>query len=633
MRTYTNTNRIIATGLASGLAVFAAASASIAAGEIITVTTLEDAVDVTSPQDPADLPGPDGVVSFREALAVANNMAGPQTIEFAIPQNEWWLLTDRALLRLEDGPFVVTDDETTIDFTSQTDFTGDTNPNGWEVGMYGLQANGWGAPAIYITADNCVVKGLDRVMQRGQAVSISGSNNRVINCTITGPLHSGVEIAGPFGGPPATGNIIGGIGPNEGNTLSGGGSGVRIEAPAEDNIVIGNHISGGVVGVDVIGSIYTPSPKNNRIGGPTEAERNIIAGAGSYCCEGAPSGAQVSVDHAEGTIVENNWIGLTPDGTAGEGQLGPHGVEVRHSTGSTIRNNVIADIVAIGTNHFAGQVFGSGITIGDDCTGNVIEGNLIGTDATGVNPIPNHRGITVQSVLSGEPPLNNTIGGPDAGQGNTIAYSDLQGIRISGNAAGTTIRGNNVYANGLLGIDLGGDGVTANDNGDNDSGPNALQNFPVLSSAGATANTLTVQGSFNSMPNRAYTIDFFANGSCDQTGNGEGERFLGSISISTDANGDAAIDESISASIEAGEAITATATDTTTGNTSEFSNCLAVDSPTMIGDINNSGAVDVFDLLDLLSAWGACSGDCPADLTGDDMVNVCDLLALLANWS
>jgi len=48
----------------------------------------------------------------------------------------------------------------------------------------------------------------------------------------------------------------------------------------------------------------------------------------------------------------------------------------------------------------------------------------------------------------------------------------------------------------------------------------------------------------------------------------------------------------------------------------------------------NDGLVNVFDLLDLLAAWGMCADpdDCPADLTSDGLVNVFDLLDLLAAW-
>jgi len=57
------------------------------------------------------------------------------------------------------------------------------------------------------------------------------------------------------------------------------------------------------------------------------------------------------------------------------------------------------------------------------------------------------------------------------------------------------------------------------------------------------------------------------------------------------------------------------------------------DQPEMPGDVDGNGVADVFDLLELLSAWGSCAEPaCPADLTGDGAVNVFDLLELLASW-
>jgi acetyl esterase/lipase len=55
----------------------------------------------------------------------------------------------------------------------------------------------------------------------------------------------------------------------------------------------------------------------------------------------------------------------------------------------------------------------------------------------------------------------------------------------------------------------------------------------------------------------------------------------------------------------------------------------------VVGDITGDGVVDVNDLLALLAAWGDCPGgsDCPADLNGDGVVNTSDLLALLAAWA
>ena len=51
------------------------------------------------------------------------------------------------------------------------------------------------------------------------------------------------------------------------------------------------------------------------------------------------------------------------------------------------------------------------------------------------------------------------------------------------------------------------------------------------------------------------------------------------------------------------------------------------------GDLNGDGVVDVNDLLVIIAGWGACAGDCPADLNGDGVVNVVDILALLSYWS
>ena len=49
------------------------------------------------------------------------------------------------------------------------------------------------------------------------------------------------------------------------------------------------------------------------------------------------------------------------------------------------------------------------------------------------------------------------------------------------------------------------------------------------------------------------------------------------------------------------------------------------------GDVDDNGIVDVADLLALLAAWGPC-GECPEDINGDGTVNVGDLLTLLAAW-
>jgi len=119
--------------------------------------------------------------------------------------------------------------------------------------------------------------------------------------------------------------------------------------------------------------------------------------------------------------------------------------------------------------------------------------------------------------------------------------------------------------------------VTANDLGDPDTGPNNPQNHPILTSALSDGVTLTVGGMFNSMPATTYRLEFFNNSVCDPSGFGEGQTFLGSSTQAADASGDAAISVPIGAPAGGGF-ITATATDPS-GNTSEFSNCIAVVGP------------------------------------------------------
>ena len=123
---------------------------------------------------------------------------------------------------------------------------------------------------------------------------------------------------------------------------------------------------------------------------------------------------------------------------------------------------------------------------------------------------------------------------------------------------------------GGLGIALNNDGVTANDNKDPDTGPNKLQNFPIITSASTT----TVTGSLNSRPSKTFTIQFFSNPAPNfPTGFGEGETFLGEKTVTTNDRGRATFN--FNTSVSAGQLVTATATDAS-GNTSEFSQALTV---------------------------------------------------------
>ncbi len=244
----------------------------------------------------------------------------------------------------------------------------------------------------------------------------------------------------------------------------------------------------------------------------------------------------------------------------------------------------------------SGLGHGNGISVGG--LNNIIQGNLIGTDATGTGPLGNLD----DGIFGGR---NTTVGGTGAGEGNVIAFNGLRGISNNG-PVGTanSYRGNSIHSNGTsgspftpgLGIELGPAGPNANDPGDSDTGPNNLQNFPIITSVMAAGGSTNVKGSLNSSASTSFNLDFYRNTSCDPSGNGEGEHFIGSTLVTTDASGNANFDTTFAVSTPSGEVLTATATDLS-GNTSEFSPCATVGSVGLsIGDVSaaegNSGTTN-----------------------------------------
>ncbi|HTC86566.1 MAG TPA: S-layer homology domain-containing protein, partial [Candidatus Acidoferrum sp.] len=146
---------------------------------------------------------------------------------------------------------------------------------------------------------------------------------------------------------------------------------------------------------------------------------------------------------------------------------------------------------------------------------------------------------------------------------------------------------NTIAFNGGLGIDLFPPGVTPNDLCDGDTGPNNLQNFPVLSSIQLDLGSTQIQGSLNSAAGTIYRVEFFASFACDPSGYGPGHKFLGSVDRTTDAGCNVALSANLPVSA-LGPWITATATDPG-GNTSEFSACLAIPSPSVTAISPTSG--------------------------------------------
>ncbi|MEZ6095163.1 MAG: right-handed parallel beta-helix repeat-containing protein [Pirellulaceae bacterium] len=353
--------------------------------------------------------------------------------------------------------------------------------------------------------------------------------------TTIGNAWVGIYVAGG-----STGTLIGtnADGVNdavEANTISANLDGILVHGVG----TTGTMIYGNYIGTDAAGLLDRGNSSDgvriqngatvNYIGG-AGARRNIIAGNDQ-------DGIQIDGESTDGNWIQNNWIGLAADGTT-----------VLGNGGDGIFINGGADNTTIGGGTGNGNVIvGSGfvgIEIDGASTGTVITSNYVGTNSTGTLVAGSgQNGILLESGAS-----NTTIGGSGAGLGNVITASGVASPYNSGvsvlNTAGTgnSIVGNSIYGNGGIGINLGADGITANDNLDPDSGANNLQNFPVLttSTVNAAGTTVTVSGSINTLASlTGVVIHFYATPSTGDVTKREGKKYLGSTTVNTDASGNA----------------------------------------------------------------------------------------------
>ncbi len=528
--------------------------AGAARAQTIVVDTAADDFDFGGLQQVADLPGPDGKVSLVEAGVASDNTPGVQTIAFHVPQIEWtyqWLYPGRAVLNPSGGFRVF--DTAIIDGTTQTAFTGDTNPNGGEVVIW--------SQLFMINNVGGAVRGLDF----SQIVVSGGSGN-----VIQGNSNSAIEISDG-----ADSNLVGGTAPGEGNI----GSGHIKLVSTSNNVVVGNTVQL----VRVLGNgPFQPPTVNNRIGGPTLAERNKITGRGSMSSQGYPGGMAVEIGGATGTVIENNWIGLSPDGLSQGHPYVTVGIMLWGATNDTtlIRANRIAGIRAFSVHPYPyGTYYGTGIVINSNGSGVTIVGNKIGLNANDQPVLGCVIGISTANDYYGN--LQNVvIGGTAPGEGNEIAGNDHEGIVVDNAYSGVRISGNSIHDNGTLGIELINSGflwgVSPNDPLDIDGGANGLQNFPTLQSAMVAGGATQITGALHSSPLTNFQIEFFASPQCDASGFGEGRLFLGFAPVSTDNNGDASIAAALSAVVAPGWYVSATAIALASGSTSEFSACVQV---------------------------------------------------------
>jgi CSLREA domain-containing protein len=262
------------------------------------------------------------------------------------------------------------------------------------------------------------------------------------------------------------------------------------------------------------------------------------------------SGDGIDINANNGHAILDNYIGIGADGTTADGNS-EEGMEIGTNSNS-VRRNVIS------ANSLEGvDIFGNG---------NTVQENVIGLDANGVND----RGNLGHGVLMKTGASNNQV------TANNVSGNALDGVAVTDSGSdGNSILGNSIFANDGLGIDLNNDGNTAadTDDMDPDTGPNDQQNHPLIDTASSAGTTTTVNGTLNSNPSSLFTLEFFASPTCDASGKGEGRDFLGTIQTATDGNGDANFNGTLNTPTPAGQVVTATATNDTTGDTSQFSTC------------------------------------------------------------
>ena len=462
---------------------------------------------------------------------------------------------------------------------------------------------------------------IDGFSQPGSgANSSAGADNSVHLIRLDGykclaPSAPGLNFttANPFAASPASGSTVRGLCIVRFNygisaselsnfTISGNWIGLDVDGIARGNLSSGIYLTS-----------FFSQGQNNLIGGATPAARNIVSGNGS-------TGIYFSGGTTANSFVQGNFIGTDQTGTLPRGNAfggiyiftctnitvggptpaerniisastaaGGNGIGVQGGPNNVIQGNYIGsdasgqsdlgnlyDGVAItaasGTKILGNLIVNNranGINL-SGASGSVIENNLIGTEASGTRPLGNAlAGITITGST-------NRVGGLNAGQGNTIQFNGGAGVMVA--AAGAVqneISGNGIYDNGGLGIDLYPAGVNTNIALNATNGANGLQNYPVLTNASIVFSALSVHGTFNSRPGANYWLEFFATPAWDSTNIPEGNTFLGFTNVTTDGNGNAGFTAAFATPPATNLLITATATDAN-GNTSEFSSGMGI---------------------------------------------------------
>ncbi|MBC2711713.1 MAG: cadherin-like domain-containing protein [Desulfosarcina sp.] len=553
----------------------------------------------------------------------------------------------------------------TLDGYSQTENQGDRNPFGPEIEIDDSHQRG----TVGVSGDNNVIRGIAFAQWSNTkgVLMICPGKNMVVEGNYIGADATGTTLRGYTGLVMSThacaewgwggGYYQNQFDPQPDWTVRVGGSrpgqGNIIAAEAYASIAIGRYvgpesvtIQGNLIGLDRTGTIPLATMNGGdiemddynittslTIGGVTPGSRNVIL-AGIYFYAG---------DNA--VVIQGNYIGtditgsvaVTPEpGTAGNGiqvaDVDDDGSElpgrvligggipgagnviggflrgIRLVTNRAINNlslRIQGNLIgtdATGTQALGnssgivsaadpeGLIGGTGPNEGNIISGNrndgiivsnrdrlIVQGNKIGVGSDGVTPLPNGRGIKAAGYGY------SIIGGTEEGAGNIIAFNNGPGIEkmvwatcntCPNRASTVRILGNQIHDNGGMGID----GLYVKKLF---SVPEAyiegLQNYPVINATEADNGITRVMGNLSTSNPQNCLVEIFANRGCDASGYGEGERWLAALTPEVDGSFETTIPENLS-----GLYLTATATRMTRVapdpriNSSGFSRCRLV---------------------------------------------------------
>jgi hypothetical protein len=512
-----------------------------------------------------------GPGSLRQAILDANASPGADTIAFNIPgQGVQTISPLTPLPPLTDDAGVTIDGYTQPNASPNTLVAGDNAVLLIEID--GSAGFGQGTGLTLASSANAIRGLIVGQFETGILID-AGSDNSVTGCfigtdstgSVAAPNRTGLGIESLSSVDSNTGSHVGGATAESRNVISGN-SQAGISVFGVSNCTI----AGNFIGTDRAGTSALPNAggvdigfsTQTVVGGSTEGSRNIISGN---------TGGGVSSVGTLWTQIQGNFVGTDVTGT----------VALPNGEGISSEGDIATFIggAAVGMGNVVSSNRSDGIRIFYNASSDFVLGNFIGTDLSGTIPLGNgENGILIWLYSA-----RTTVGAAPPSASNVIAFNGGAGIAIGRDSSDSSndnrISGNSIHDNARLGIDLGSDGVTPNDDCDTGRGPNLLQNYPILTSAVPSGGSTTIRGTLNSVPNSPsnslFLIEFFSNGLCDPSGFGEGEKYLGYAYVTTDASCNANFEVTLPVSVSQGSFLTATATDAA-GNTSEFSACRPV---------------------------------------------------------